>query len=252
MNAPPRFYCKRKLLMVRQNLLVIGLILVSLTGCQMSTHVRHHSFRPPGMFGVGCGSCGEDCGDCCQCGRQSPGRFWGKRRTAQLFHGDTYGQAGECGSVSAGWGCCGSCDGAPFMNSGCMAYPVPLPATVSHSCGCGEQHSAQPYSPQPYEPQSMNAPTLVPSAPLEFKPPTTFDATGDSSANDSTVPEGQVPVPPGDEPIESSETRVPEAAPPVPQDVEPATGGAPAAATPADPVSWEIPAEKPLSEVQLP
>ena len=268
--------------MIRQNLLVLGLAFGCLTGCQINSQCRSHSFRPPGMYGTDCGSCGSSCG--VQCRNQHQGNC----RTAALFPGDSYGQAAEygcvvstCGSygtcdggspnLSAGCGCqsgvetivdsgcsaptgfsgartstgCSQCGGSPFAHGNLIASPVPVPSGVSPSCGCGQQPAAQqysPYSPQPLAPPTVRPQTLVPSTPGEFKAPSTSESTYDSDTAGRPVQEGQVPVPPSDDPTPMpEEPKVFEADPPLPLNVDQAAEGVPSSATLVDPVSWEIP-----------
>ena len=265
--------------MIRQNLLVLSLVLGCLTGCQLSSHCRPHSFRPAGMYGAGCGPCNSSCGDECQ------NRHHGKSRTAPLFPGDTYGQAGQCGCGGSTCGSHGSCDGgslnfasdcgfqtgcgtngdsgcsapggfagawtsngcsqcggAQFVDADWMSAPVPLPSGVSRNCGCGAQTTTQQYFPQPNPFQPVNPQTLVPSTPSESKAPSTSESTYDFNANGKSVEEGQVPVPPSDDPAPMpAEPQVFEPDPPLPRNVEPDADGVPTAATPVDPVSWKIP-----------
>ena len=91
--------------------------------------------------------------------------------------------------------------------------------------------------PTPAGPESF-----VPSTPIEYKALSNSGSTYDSNTVDKAVEEGQVPVPPSDEPVPmTAEPRVFEPDPPQPLNVEPDADGVPAAAPPVDPVSWEIP-----------
>lgn len=201
------------------------------------------------MYGAGCGPCSSSCG------AEFRNRQHAIRRTAPLFPGDTYGQAGQCGCGGSTCGSHGSCDGGSLTcpsgcgcqsfcdtNSNWMSTPVPLPSEVSPSCGCGAETTLQYDAPQSEAPSPASPQTSVPSTPIEHKVPSNSASTCDSNANDKAVEAGEVPVPPSDDPVPMpAESRVFEPDPPLPLNVAPDADGVPAASTPVDPISWKIP-----------
>lgn len=212
--------------MLRQNLLVLCILVVTLTGCHQ--HRRHpHAFRQSGLNGC----CEHHHGHCQKCGRHSGRRHAGY---GSLFPGDVYGQCGEgfpdggCGTGFMECGGCGlyqSCNACemPYANSchdcgcfaggasygsctGCsnsgMALSSPAASSAStQGCNCGQQHGPTG-SPQQF----------LPSVPQQSLPPVPRDAT---------------PLPSAEPDINANET--------LPSQVPPA------ALPPIDPVSWEIP-----------
>ncbi len=188
--------------MIRQNLLVLGLALITVTGCASTMS--------------------QNCGSHCSAGKQCrhhhhrcrPGRC-GCNQNGPLFPGDAWGQpmaaypmADQWAMGSDGGGCCDT----GMMDSGCSSCgsdtsAMMMPAQSSSGCNCGGQHSggmqmAPMLSPQPQ--QFMNG---MPAP----APPAVFEA-----------------------PKEEQNL------PPVPNDAAPMNGAPPAGAV-VDPVSWESP-----------
>ncbi len=237
--------------MIRQNLLLIGLILLASSGCSALTM---HEFSA----GKGAKSCSK-CNTC----RQKPEakhaatcscKSGKSRKTNRLFPGDTYGQcSASCGSceqswgphpgyenvgafadMASGYGCSscstqgggGSCGSDPYACSaggGCSScdsnsFPMSMPMAGMQTCNCGGQHSFGP--PQQFVPQQLMTPpnssgSGLPGTAAPLAPAEVFRA----------------PVPPPSD----------GALPPVPTD------GAPPATPAVDPVSWEVPTLPPLS-----
>lgn len=203
--------------MIRQNLLVIGLFIVTLTGCchtcshrcalsgSHSCHHKHHHF--------GCRHAGK-CHGNGQC--VVPGA-----PASPLYPGDIYGQTGagcaapaqlwvpscsDCG-IPAGYHVPGMNGVSPEMTT--MAVPVPVPG--GQECGCGNQQAVAPQRP-----------------PLQFPP---------------NVP----PSPTPGELYEPSESVPPEKSLPPVHDDAPADESPPMAEPAIEPVSWEFPVLPPVS-----
>ena len=206
--------------MFRQNLLVISIVVIGVTGCHH--HHRHHphAFRPPGLHGLR----SHHHNQCRTCGRRSRAQ---NVCCSSLFPGDPCGQCGEvfqegcCGDGFMGHGSCGSCQscntcddcgGFPGSAScvpgtGCSSFgmqmnPPPESFTGTPRCNCDRQNSAD-------EPRSSNPL----GSPQEALPPVPGDAH----------------IPPAD----ANSNVDGEAARPAEE--------APAALPPIDPVSWKIP-----------
>lgn len=196
--------------MIRQNLLVLVLMVAGLSGCCLSA--SHQS--------SGCHSCGTHGSSCglhqghstSKCGCRS-GSSCGK--TAPLFPGDSWDQGSmgnSCSDGSCGPSDCSSC-GASMSH---MPMPSPMPESMNSGCGCGEQSSAmmpmQQFSAPAVQPQRATSPSGNQKAPM-------------------VPPESGMPP----KPYDTEE-------PSFPIEVDPETDGAPAAAPVIDPVSWNIPA----------
>ena len=205
--------------MIRQNLLVVGLVLIAVTGCATTMsqncgghcsagkHCRqHHRCRTAGR---------------CQCNQPGP-----------LFPGDSFGQPmGGC-SVGDQWSTgaeFGGCGDTGMMSGGCSTCGSEMSAMVMPQqrpagCNCGGQHfvgTGMPpmmMSPQPQAQQFMKGEP----APA---PPAVFEA-----------PKAE----PGEQNL-----------PPVPNDAAP-MNGAPPAGPVVDPVSWETPVFFPANSAPQP
>ena len=203
--------------MIRQNLLVLGLALIAVTGCASTMS--------------------QNCGSQCSVGKQCHKhhhRCRGARcrckQSEQLFPGDAWGQPVGSYPMSSEWAMdeCGGCDSG-MMQGGCsscesgmstMPMMMPMAGQGSSGCNCGGQHSAGMHmspmmmSPQPQHP--MNGVTAPPVPPAVFEAP---------------------------KPAQTEQNL-----PPVPNDGAPAPmDAAPAAAPVLDPVSWEAPVFFPMN-----
>ena len=194
--------------MIRQNLLVLGLALITVTGCA-STMSQN---------------CGSHCSTGKQCRHQQHRCRSGRCRCNQagpLFPGDAWGQPAGAYPVGDQWamgseygGCCES----GMMDSGCSGCgsdmsAMMMPGQSSSGCNCGGQHSSgMPSSPMMMSPQPQTQP-FINGTPGPM-PPAVFEA-------------------PGNAPTEQN-------LPPVPSDAAP-RDGAPPAGPMVDPVSWEAP-----------
>lgn len=196
-------------MMIRQNLLVLGLALITVTGCA-STMSQN---------------CGSHCsaGKQCRHHHQHHCRASSRCRCDQpgpLFPGDSWGQPAGAYPVADQWtmgaefgGCCDS----GMMDGGCSSCgsemsSMPMPGQSSAGCNCGGQHSggmemAPMMSPQPQAQSYMND-TPAPVPPAVFESPK----------------------------ADSGEQNLP----PVPNDAAPMSGAPPAGPL-VDPVSWEAP-----------
>ena len=196
-------------MMIRQNLLVLGLALITVTGCASTMS--------------------QNCGSQCSAGKQSrhqhhrcrPGRCR-CNQAGPLFPGDAWGQPPGAYPMGNQWamgsefdGCCDS----GMMDSGCSSCgtdmsmsAMMMPGQGSSGCNCGGQHSSGMHSsPMMMSPQPQSQP-LMNGTPGPM-PPAVFEAPGNA---------------PGNAPAEQN-------LPPVPNDA------APPAAPMVDPVSWETP-----------
>ena len=196
--------------MIRQNLLVLGLALITVTGCATTMSPN----------------CGSHCSARKQCRQHQHRCRPGRCRCNQggpLFPGDAWGQpmaaypmGDQCAMGSDFGGCCDT----SMMDSGCSSCgsdmsAMMMPGQTSSGCNCGGQHSggmemAPMMSPQPQ--QYMNG-TPAPAPPAAFEAP-------------------------------KEEQNLP----PVPNDAAP-MNGAPAAGPVVDPVSWESPVFFPSNNV---
>lgn len=196
--------------MIRQNLLVLGLVLIAVTGCASSMspncgshysagkqcrHHHHHHHRAAGR---------------CRCHQPGP-----------LFPGDAWGQPVGGSPMGGQWamdGEFGGCCDSGMMDSGCSSCGsemsgMMMPEQSSSGCNCGGDHSGGMHSsPMMMSPQPQPQPFMNGTpAPL---PPAVFEAPKSESTEQNL--------------------------PPVPNDAAPIEA-APPAAPMVDPVSWETP-----------
>jgi hypothetical protein len=202
--------------MIRQNLLMLAIALITVTGCATTMS--------------------QNCGSHCSAGKhcRHQHRCHGARRchcnqAGPLYPGDTWGQPMGAYPMADQWvmdpGSGGCCD-TGMMDGGCSSCgsdmsAMMMPAQGGAGCNCGGQHSAgmemaPMMSPQPQAQPFMNGTP----APL---PPAVFEA-------------------PKSDPAEQN-------LPPVPNDAAP-MNGAPAAGPVVDPVSWETPVFFPSNHTQ--
>ncbi len=206
--------------MIRQELLVLMLMVAGLSGCCLSA--SHQS--------SGCQSCGNtnatSCNTTCSHGKSKCGCRSGMScgRTAPLFPGDTYGQTSDhssCSDGSCGAGGCSTC--GESMSSMPMNMGGAMPEPMNAGCGCGQQSTSM--MPTQQFPAQFSAP---PVQSQRSTPP-----TGNTEAPNAPPERGMPPTPA--DPAQESD-------PAFPINVDPAEEGAPAAAPVVDPISWEIPA----------
>lgn len=205
-------------MMIRQNLLVLGLALIAVTGCASTTsqncgspcsvgkHSRHQHHR-----------CRSSRCSCNQGGPLFPGDAWGQPVGAypmvdQWAMGSEFGGCCDSGMMDSG---CSGCGSDMSGMSGMM-----MPAESSSGCNCGGQQSAGMHSaPMMMSPQPLSQPYMNgPPAPM---PPAVFEAPGNAPADQNL--------------------------PPVPSDAAP-TDPAPPAGPMVDPVSWETPVFFPANQ----
>ena len=198
-------------MMIRQNLLVLGLALIAVTGCASTTshncgspcsvgkHSRHQHHR-----------CRPSRCSCNQGGPLFPGDAWGQPVGAypmvdQWAMGSEFGGCCDSGMMDSG---CSGCGSDMSGMSGMM-----MPAQSSSGCNCGGQQSAGMHSaPMMMSPQPQSQPYMNGTpAPM---PPAVFEAPGNAPADQNL--------------------------PPVPNDAAP-MDPAPPAGPMVDPVSWETP-----------
>jgi hypothetical protein len=253
---------KSEAAMMRHSVLILSVVSVCLSGCQMNATCRPHTFRPPGLHGRVYGSCDGHCNG--QCRHKRPGRG----HAAPLFPGDSYahfaGFNGGCGDVSCGGcGCgdtmpgmscgepwmqdscsssCSSC-GEMYVNSGCAGCDASMGSGLAGGCQCG-QHGVMPQNLEPIAESPAAPQSDVPMVP---------DAKSDhdeSVVPSNTTPndyEGSVPVPPVDDSTTSSQTaREFHAESPESGLDNSQLQQVPAATPVLDPVSWEIPSLPPI------
>ena len=208
--------------MIRQELLVVALMVAGLSGCSLSASHQSSGCHPCG------GNHATSCGTTCSHGKPKCGCRSGMSigRTAPLFPGDTYGQSfdsgcGSCSDGSCGAGGCSSC--GESMSSMPMNMGGPMPEQMNAGCGCG-QHSTSMMPTQQF-PAHFSAP---PVQSQRSTPP-----AGNTEAPKAPPESGMPPMP--NDPAEGTD-------PAFPINVEPGEEGAPAAAPVVDPISWEIPA----------
>ena len=134
--SEPRLNVMGNRMMIRQNLLVLGLALITVTGCastmssgcgshcSASKQCRHHQHRSrPGRC------------RCNQGGPLFPGDVWGQPMAAYPM-GDQWAMGSDFG------GCCDT----GMMDSGCSSCgsdmsAMMMPGQSSSGCNCGGQHS---------------------------------------------------------------------------------------------------------------
>ena len=229
--------------MIRQNLLVLALVLLTITGCSVMPQNgcqcgagRPSRIKTAPKQRVKSSKC-----KCRHCAAQAP--------VAPLFPGDPYGQMnygamnygsqgcessyGIDGCSASGGSCsafgqemqtggCSPC-GSSMMHGGMM--PGGMPMQESQGCNCG--HDGGSMQMQNFAPQMMPSQMHQPMAPGHAAP-----------LAPAQIFEAPRPVP-GDGSL-----------PPVPNDSAPGEGAPPA--TPAvDPVSWQMSSARPVSP-QLP
>jgi hypothetical protein len=199
--------------MIRQNLLVLGLALIAVTGCASTMS--------------------QNCGSPCSVGKQSHkhhhrcrGARCRCRQSEQLFPGDAWGQPVGSYPMSSEWAMdeCGGCDsgmmqgGCSSCESGMSTMPMMMHGQGSSGCNCGGQHSAgmhmSPMMMSPHVPMNGTTAPAVPPAVFEAPKP------GQTEQNLPPVPNDGAPVP---------------------------MDAAPAAAPVVDPVSWESPVFFPMN-----
>jgi hypothetical protein len=221
--------------MLRQTLLFVSLVAVCLSGCSLS--MSHRNSDPC------CSS--QSCGHCQEHGRtKSRGLFSrrSKKHASPLFPGDTYGACGcgpcgmqpvcsngcTCGGemVGAGYGFSGG--GCGDISTGAGMYAGGIMSNYGTAPGCDCNSAGNMMIPQ-HVPQ-------VPSAPSQSAP------QGGSAAEFFDAPKSAAPA---------------NGLPPAPRDVPPASQDnssapssdpVPAAETPLEAISWEVPALPPLTQ----